>query len=117
MVRVKVKEINSKKVQKQFPELFEVVKLFKVHGRLKELVDKKCPDHQTEPTYIQEKNYFFRMGKYQQRLLDHIQSRPDFIRPEHYRAEVLAFLREPLEDLCISRPKSRRSEGRNSKSV
>ncbi len=73
----------------------------------KELVGGKCPDHQKEPTYIQEKNYFFRMGKYQERLLHHIQSHPDFIRPERYRTEVLAFLREPLEDLCISRPKSR----------
>ncbi len=73
----------------------------------KELVDGKCPDHQREPTFIQEKNYFFRMSKYQQRLIDHIQSRADFIRPERYRAEVLAFLREPLEDLCISRPTSR----------
>ncbi len=73
----------------------------------KELVDGKCPDHQTEPKYIQEKNYFFRMGKYQQQLLEHIQSKPDFIQPEQYRTEVLAFLREPLEDLCISRPKSR----------
>ncbi len=73
----------------------------------KELVDGKCPDHQKKPEYIQEKNYFFRMGKYQQQLLDHIQSHPDFIRPEHYRTEVLAFLREPLGDLCISRPRTR----------
>lgn len=73
----------------------------------KELVGGKCPDHQKAPTFIQEKNYFFRMGKYQERLLEHIRSHPDFIRPEHYRTEVLAFLREPLEDLCISRPKSR----------
>ena len=73
----------------------------------KELAGGKCPDHQREPTYIKEKNYFFRMGKYQQQLIDHIQSHPNFIRPERYRAEVLAFLREPLEDLCISRPKSR----------
>ncbi len=73
----------------------------------KELTDGKCPDHQKEPTYIQEKNYFFRMGKYQQRLLSFIQSHPNFIQPERYRTEVLAFLREPLEDLCISRPKSR----------
>ncbi len=73
----------------------------------KELVAGKCPDHQKEPAFIQEKNYFFRMSKYQQQLLDHIQSHPDFIRPDRYRAEVLAFLREPLEDLCISRPKSR----------
>jgi methionyl-tRNA synthetase len=73
----------------------------------KELVAGKCPDHQTEPTFIKEKNYFFRMGKYQQRLVDHIQAHRDFIRPERYRTEALAFLREPLEDLCISRPKSR----------
>lgn len=73
----------------------------------KELAGGKCPDHQKEPTYIKEKNYFFRMGKYQQRLIEYIQSHPDFIRPERYRAEVLAFLREPLEDLSISRPKSR----------
>jgi methionyl-tRNA synthetase len=73
----------------------------------KELVGGKCPDHQKAPDYISEKNYFFRMGKYQDRLIDAIHSRPDFIRPDRYRAEVLAFLREPLEDLCISRPKTR----------
>jgi methionyl-tRNA synthetase len=73
----------------------------------KELVEGKCPDHQKEPTFIQEKNYFFRMGKYQQALLAHIQSHPDFVRPEQYRGELLAFLREPLDDLCISRPKAR----------
>jgi methionyl-tRNA synthetase len=73
----------------------------------KELVDGKCPDHQRAPTFIQEKNYFFRMGKYQQRLLDHVEAHLDFVRPEQYRSELLAFLREPLEDLCISRPKSR----------
>ncbi len=73
----------------------------------KELVDGKCPDHQTVPDFISEKNYFFRMSKYQQPLIDAIQAKPDLIRPERYRAEVLAFLREPLEDLCISRPTSR----------
>jgi methionyl-tRNA synthetase len=73
----------------------------------KELVGGKCPDHQTAPEYISEKNYFFRMSEYQQQLIDVLQSRRDLIRPEHYRAEVLAFLREPLEDLCISRPTSR----------
>ncbi|MGH7793328.1 MAG: methionine--tRNA ligase [Candidatus Binatia bacterium] len=73
----------------------------------KELVDGQCPDHRTAPEYISEKNYFFRMSKYQQRLIETIQARPDLIRPERYRTEVLAFLREPLEDLCISRPTSR----------
>ncbi|BBO78921.1 methionine--tRNA ligase [Desulfosarcina widdelii] len=73
----------------------------------RELVDGCCPDHQTPPETIKESNYFFKMSRYQQWLIDHIQQYPDFIRPERYKNEVLAFLREPLEDLCISRPKSR----------
>jgi len=77
----------------------------------RELVDGKCPDHRTAPEMIREANYFFRMSKYQDWLIRHIQEHPEFIRPERYRNEVLAFLREPLEDLCISRPKSRLSWG------
>lgn len=77
----------------------------------KELVEGKCPDHQIAPDYISEKNYFFRMGKYQERLIESLHGRPDLIRPERYRAEVLAFLREPLEDLCISRPTTRLNWG------
>jgi methionyl-tRNA synthetase len=73
----------------------------------KELVEGKCPDHQTEPEYRKESNYFFRMSKYQDWLIEYIGNNPDFIRPERYKNEVLAFLREPLEDLCISRPKTR----------
>ncbi|MBP7764112.1 MAG: methionine--tRNA ligase [Syntrophaceae bacterium] len=73
----------------------------------KELVDGKCPDHQTVPEHRKESNYFFCMSKYQDWLVGYIQEHPDFIRPERYRNEVLAFLREPLEDLCISRPKTR----------
>lgn len=73
----------------------------------KELVDGKCPDHQTTPEHRKESNYFFRMSNYQNWLIDYINEHPDFIRPERYKNEVLAFLREPLEDLCISRPKTR----------
>ena len=73
----------------------------------RELVEGKCPDHQTAPDEIREANYFFRMSRYQDWLIDHIRKHPDFIRPERYRNEILSFLREPLEDLCISRPKSR----------
>lgn len=74
----------------------------------KEMVEGKCPDHGTKLDYIEEKNYFFKMGKYQTWLIDHINSNPDFIRPERYRNEVLSLLRhESLEDLCISRPVSR----------
>jgi len=73
----------------------------------RELVEGKCPDHQTEPEEIKEANYFFRMSKYQDWLIDYIHQHPNFIRPERYRNEVLSFVKEPLEDLCISRPKAR----------
>ena len=77
----------------------------------RELVDGKCPDHDKEPIEREEANYFFRMSKYQSWLIEHIEANPDFIRPERYRNEVLAFLRDPLDDLCISRPKERLSWG------
>ncbi len=73
----------------------------------RELVGGKCPDHEVEPEIIKESNYFFKMSRYQNWLIDHIKQNPGFIRPKRYRNEVLAFLKEPLEDLCISRPKSR----------
>ncbi|MGD8448932.1 MAG: methionine--tRNA ligase, partial [Desulfobacterales bacterium] len=73
----------------------------------RELVNGKCPDHETEPEPIEESNYFFKMSRYQDWLIDHIKNNPDFITPERYKNEVLSFLKEPLEDLCISRPKKR----------
>lgn len=72
-----------------------------------ELQDGRCPDHQTAPVFIKEQNYFFRMGKYQEWLIDYIHHHPDFIRPERFRNEVLSFLKDPLGDLCISRPRTR----------
>lgn len=77
----------------------------------KELVDGLCPQHLTKPVEVSEPNYFFRMEKYQDALRAHIEANPDFIRPEGYRNEALAMLREPIGDLCISRPKSRLSWG------
>jgi len=77
----------------------------------KELVDGKCPQHLVKPEFIKEKNYFFRMSKYQEWLINYIRENPDFIRPETRRNEVLGFLRNPLDDLCISRPKSRLAWG------
>ena len=77
----------------------------------REIVNGRCPDHQTEPEMIKEANYFFKMGRYQDWLTGHIHDNPDFIRPERYRNEVLSFLKEPLGDLCISRPKSRLTWG------
>src|SRR6266849_4966608 len=73
----------------------------------KEIVDGKCPDHQTALTFIKEKNYFFKMSKYQAWLIKHLEDNPGFIQPDRYRNEVLGFLREPLQDLSISRPTSR----------
>ncbi len=77
----------------------------------RELVDGNCPQHERPPVAREEENYFFKMSKYQDWLIEHLQNHPDFIRPERYRNEVLSFLSEPLEDLCISRPKSRLSWG------
>jgi methionyl-tRNA synthetase len=73
----------------------------------KEIVDGKCPDHQTPLTYIEEENYFFRMSTYQDWLRGYLEAHPDVVQPERYRNELLGFLREPLQDLSISRPKSR----------
>lgn len=60
---------------------------------------------------IRETNYFFRMSKYQDWLIQYIQDNPGFIQPDFRRNETLGFLRKPLADLCISRPKSRLAWG------
>ena len=56
---------------------------------------------------IREKNYFFRMSRFQDRLIRHIEENPEWIVPRARRNEVLGFLGQPLEDLSISRPRSR----------
>ena len=73
----------------------------------KELVDGKCPQHEIELEFRTEANYFFRMEKYRLWLRDLLTEQPDLVRPERYRNEVLAMLREPIGDLSISRPRSR----------
>jgi len=71
-----------------------------------------CPDCNRPVERISEHNYFFKMGQYQDRLIDHIKQHPNFIRPESRRNEVLGFLTtQKLGDLSISRPKSRLSWG------
>jgi methionyl-tRNA synthetase len=77
----------------------------------KDLAEGNCPECQRKVEKIKEHNYFFRMGKYQQWLIDRINSDPHFILPASRRNEVLGFLDKPLEDLCISRPKSRLAWG------
>ncbi len=76
-----------------------------------ELVDGKDPISGRPVEWITERNYFFRMSNYQQWLIDHIEKNPGFIQPEFRKNEVLGFLRQPLKDLCISRPKSRLAWG------
>ena len=70
-----------------------------------------CPDCKRPVRQIEEVNYFFRMSAFQKRLVGHIQANPDWIIPAHRRNEVLGFLQKPLEDLSISRPRSRVSWG------
>lgn len=78
----------------------------------KDLVDGCCPECHRPVEEIEERSYFFRMSEYQNRLIAHIEANPDFIQPAHRRQETLSFLqRQPLGDLCISRPKSRLSWG------
>ena len=63
-----------------------------------------CPIHTTKPaTQLKEENYFFRLSRYQQRLLDWIESNPDAITPEGKRNEVLGFIRQGLDDVSITR--------------
>ena len=66
-----------------------------------------CPDHQKAPKLITEENYFFPLEQDRQWLIDYINTHPDWIKPKRFAKEVLGMLSEPLDDLCISRPKSR----------
>ncbi len=71
-----------------------------------------CPDCKRPVEKLSEHNYFFKMGQYQDRLIDRIKTHPHFIRPESRRNEVLGFLQnQKLGDLSISRPKSRLAWG------
>jgi len=79
----------------------------------KDLTDGNCPEAGCGRPVdrITETNYFFRMGKYKEWLVDYIHTHPEFIQPDFRRNETLGFLRNELNDLCISRPKSRLSWG------
>ncbi len=66
-----------------------------------------CPLCSRTLEWVSEPDYFFRMSSHQAWLIEWIERHPDFIQPETRRNEVLSFLREPLADLCISRPRSR----------
>ena len=76
-----------------------------------QLIDGNCPDCQRKVEYIKEKNFFFKLSKYQDWLIDYIKSHDNFILPAMRRNEMLGFLKNPLNDLCVSRPKSRLAWG------
>ena len=69
----------------------------------RQLVDGKCPDCKRPVEVVKEESYFFRMGKYQDRLLAFIMDHPDFIQPLTRRNEMINFIKGGLEDLCVSR--------------
>jgi len=70
----------------------------------KDLVDGRCPLHPSrEPEWVEEKNYFFALSKFQEPLLRHIEEHPEFILPETRRNEVVNRIREGLQDVSISR--------------
>ena len=72
-----------------------------------ELVEGNCPDHQNPPQLYKEQNYFFRMSAYQGWLEKELVQNENWVYPGRYRNELIQFLKAPLQDLCISRPKSR----------
>jgi methionyl-tRNA synthetase len=77
----------------------------------KEKVDGQWPEIFGEVVEMKESNYYFRLEPYRARLLKHIEENPDWIVPAFRRNELLGALKEPLGDLCISRPKSRLTWG------
>jgi methionyl-tRNA synthetase len=76
-----------------------------------QLKEGKCPDCSREVQQLSEDNYFFKLSKYQDWLIKYIADHPDFIQPEMRKNEILGFLRQPLEDLSITRSRSRLTWG------
>lgn len=71
----------------------------------RDLVEGKCPLHMKVPKEISEENYFFKLSKYQNKILEHIKKNPKFIMPISKRNEVLSFIKEEgIKDISISRP-------------
>jgi methionyl-tRNA synthetase len=69
----------------------------------RDLVAGKCPEHLTTPQWIKEKNYFFRLTKYEQRIREHFARHPEFLEPAGRRNEILRLLESGLEDISVSR--------------
>lgn len=69
-----------------------------------ELVDGRCPDHQVIPEKRSEENYFFKLSRYQDKLLKYFRENPDFAQPAEQRKEMIKFIEQGLKDVSISRP-------------
>jgi methionyl-tRNA synthetase len=77
-----------------------------------ELVEGRCPFHPTkEIQHVADENYFFRLSKYQDFILGHIEAHPEFIWPERHRNEIVSFVKRGLQDFSVSRKKSKVSWG------
>ena len=107
---------HEAQVQKIFTKLYEQGDIYKGYYEGKyctpcesfftesQLVDGKCPDCGREVTDAREEAYFFKMSKYADRLIEHINTHPDFIQPESRKNEIMNnFLLPGLQDLCVSR--------------
>jgi methionyl-tRNA synthetase len=69
----------------------------------KDLEGGLCPVHKTKPRWVSEENYFFKLSKYQDRLLELFEKQPDFLQPEFRRAEMVNFIKAGLKDFSVSR--------------
>ncbi len=110
-------ERHEKVVQKIFQKIYDKGDIYKGKYKglycvdcesyylAKDLIEGKCPVHKKEPEIIEEETYFFRMSKYQNTLIKHIKENENFIIPESKSNEILNRLKEPLQDLSISRAK------------
>lgn len=109
-------EYHEKQVQKIFKKLYDQGDIYKGYYEgmyctpcesfftESQLVDGKCPDCGRECTPAKEEAYFFRMSKYADRLIEHINTHPEFIQPESRKNEMMNnFLLPGLQDLCVSR--------------
>lgn len=109
-------EVHEKQVQKIFKKLYDQGDIYKGYYEgmyctpcesfftESQLVDGKCPDCGRPVTPAKEEAYFFRMSKYAQRLIDHINTHPEFIQPVSRKNEMMNnFLLPGLQDLCVSR--------------
>ena len=109
-------EDHQKQVQKIFKRLYDQGDIYKSYYEgmyckpcesfftASQLVDGKCPDCGREVESAKEEAYFFKMDRYAQRLIDHIQTHPEFIQPESRKNEMMNnFLLPGLQDLCVSR--------------